>query len=93
MGVQVVNFGDEDVARMKEIEKAVVSAMVPFMANTSPLLGLYVLIRCARVMLRKMPGTVRTQLFPVIFAFLEGRTEQPAEDAAHRLLWVPGRES
>ena len=91
--VEFTNYTDDDYQQMKRIEAKLVRTLVPFMANTPATLGLYVLIRMARTLLNHMPLQTRTELYPVLFAFLENRSVQPADGQAHRLLWTPGREN
>jgi hypothetical protein len=81
-------FRDEDFRQMKQIERAIVAAILPFSANTDPILGLLALLRCARVLLRKAPAKAAAQLLPVCIAYLRGEIKQPGRQS--ELLWMPG---
>lgn len=76
----------EDAEQMKRIEQAIVDAVLPFAANTDPLLGVIALTRCVRTMLRAADTDAQKQLLPVLVAFLRGQMQAPG---APSLLWMP----
>lgn len=80
-------WSDEDFAKMKLIERAIIDTLLPLVQNINPLLAFYALIRCARVMLRKGDAPAQRAILPVVFAYLEGRTRPPGDAP---LLWTPG---
>lgn len=65
-------YSDEDVARMTLIERAIIDAIQPLVEHVNPVLALWALIRCARVILRKGDGDAQRLLLPVIDAYMRG---------------------
>lgn len=80
------HWNDEDFARMKLVERAIIDAVLPLIQGINPLLAFYAMIRCARVMLRKGEPDAQKALLPTVFAYLEGKTRPPG---AESLLWLP----
>ena len=78
-------WSEEDFAKMKVVERAVIATLLPLVQNIDPLLALYALIRCARVMLRKGDEDAQRKILPVICSYLEGRIRPPGES----MLWTP----
>lgn len=76
----------EDYAEMKVIERAVIATLLPLIQNRNPLLALFALIRCARVLLRKGDTDAQKALLPVVEAYLRGRVKPPGEQS---MLWLP----
>jgi hypothetical protein len=76
----------DDMAQMKKIERAIIDVVLPLIQGVDPLLALYAMIRCARVMLRKGDTHAQRAVLPVIHAYLDGKTTAPG---AGSLLWMP----
>ena len=79
-------FGVLDFGEMKEIERAMLAVLIPMVQNKNPILAMFALIRCARVMLRKGAPEAQKVLLPVLFAYLEGKNAAPG---APSILWSP----
>lgn len=79
-------WSDEDFAKMKQVERAIIDAVLPLVQNINPLLAFYTMIRCARVMLRKGEPAAQKAILPTVIAYLEGRTRPPGDAT---LLWLP----
>lgn len=79
-------WDDDDYRKMKEVEKVIIDAVLPLVQNINPLLALYAMIRCARVMLRKGDTNAQRMVLPVIHAYLDGKMSAPG---APSLLWMP----
>lgn len=81
-----LTMSDVDAEQMKKIEQAIVTALVPFKANTDPLYAVLAMTRCLRVMLRAAPRKAARELLPVLEDYLRGRITPRHEG----LLWLPG---
>ena len=92
--MELDHWRDEDFVKMKAIERELIEWLLPRVQQVNPLLALYVLIRCARVLLRKGEPEAQRAILPVIEAYLEGKTKPPVGGALHdvsSILWH-GRE-
>lgn len=86
LGKELERWTPDDFARMKLIERAIIDTILPLVQNINPLLALFALIRCARVMLRKGDSDAQKALLPVLAAYLAGKTAPPGEQS---ILWLP----
>jgi hypothetical protein len=84
--MELDTWSDDDFKAMKEIERELIDLLIPRVQHVSPLLALYALIRCARVMLRKGDEDAQRAILPVIKAYLDG---QVSFASGSRLLWTP----
>ncbi len=75
-------------AEMKRFERAIID--VALSQGVHPIVGLYALVRCARVLLRKGDADAQRELLPVLHAYLSGRAKPPGE---HSFLWTPGSDN
>lgn len=87
--MELDKWRDEDFVKMKEIERELIDWLLPRVQRVSPLLALFVLVRCARAILRKSSLETQREILPVVEAYLEGR--QPSHGPSS-VLWT-GRES
>lgn len=71
-------------AEMKRFERAVID--IALSQGVNPLVGLYALIRCARVLLRKGDRESQQLILPTVIAYLQGKAAPPGE---HPFLWMP----
>jgi hypothetical protein len=78
-----------DYEEMKRVESAIIDALLPFKATTDPLLAVLALVRVVRVFLRGAPQQAQRELRPVLFAYLEGRTQLPNTNEEAGKLWLP----
>lgn len=86
LGRELGTWSPDDYAKMKLIERTIIDAILPLVQNINPLLALFALIRCARVMLRKGDDEAQAAMLPIIKAYLDGKVQQPG---APSLLWTP----
>lgn len=86
LGTELTRWNAEDYAKMKLIERAIIDTILPLVQNINPLLALFALVRCARVMLRKGDADAQKALLPVVQAYLAGKTAPPGEQS---ILWLP----
>lgn len=83
-----IRFDDATFDAMKEVEAVLTKAVMPFREKIEAALIVFALVRMARVLVRVYPATVQKQLTPILIAYLQGSTKQPAGDPA-ALLWTP----
>jgi len=81
-------YEESDDRTMRQVQGAIVQAIVPFTTLVPSWLIALALARCLRVVLRKAPELTKAQLYPVLFAYLEGRTQPPGAGRSG-LLWTP----
>ena len=83
-------YDEADDHAMRQVQGAIVRAILPFTKLVPSWLVALALARCLRVVLRKAPAGTRAQLLPTLFDYLEGRTQPSAP--ASRLLWTPNND-
>jgi hypothetical protein len=86
--MELDQWRDEDFVKMKEIERELIDWLLPRVQRVSPLMALFVLIRCARVMLRKGDEDAQRAVLPTIHAYLDGHTSPPGSGST---LWTGGK--
>jgi len=84
------HYKDIDFEQMKRVEDAIIKAILPFKDSTDPLLAVLALVRVTRVFLRNGTKDAQRGLLPVLFAYLEGRTQIPGDLNEAGKLWTPG---
>lgn len=89
MGQLLERYKDSDFEQMKKVEGALIAALLPFKATTDPLLAVLALVRVIRVFLRAAPTPARKEILPVLFAYMEGRTQLPTANDQAGKLWLP----
>jgi hypothetical protein len=77
-----------DPQALKTAEHLVVQALLPFRDRLPADDVVVALLRCARVLLRKLPTDQQKALLPACRAYFEGKTQQPL-DQDHPLIWTP----
>lgn len=83
-------YKDVDFEQMKRVEEAIIKAVLPFKESTDPLLAVLALVRVTRAFLRNGTKEAQRTLLPVLFAYLEGRTQIPGDLNDAGKLWTPG---
>jgi len=74
----MLKLDNADAERMKEIERELVKALLPYATGARPTeagLAVFALVRCARTLLRKYPKRAQEDLLDAVVPFLEGKTE------------------
>jgi hypothetical protein len=80
-------FRDADSVAMKEVEKAIINAVIPFRERHMPAwLVAIALMRCTRTVFRLVRKNDQKELKPVMIAFFEGKVNPPGEPG---LIWTP----
>lgn len=80
-------FKQTDIEKMGEAQRVVTRALLPLLeSGVHPLILVFALTRALRVILRKAPANDQAEVRPILFAYIEGRTQQPAGGSA---LWTP----
>lgn len=80
-----VNFGPEDFVLMKRVERAVIDLLLQI-EGVNPIIMMFALIRCSRVLLRKGDADAQKMLTPVVVDYLKGKMNATG---APQLLWTP----
>lgn len=81
-------FKQDDVAKMREAQATIVKAVMPMVERgVHPLLVVFAMARCLRVLLRKTTVEEQKQIRPALYAFIAGATEAPTPRA--NPLWTP----
>lgn len=78
------SFGVDDFQDMKDVERAVIAVLLRFQVN--PIVMMFALLRCARVLLRKGDADAQKMLLPVVKDYLDGKMNA---QGAPSLLWTP----
>lgn len=81
-------YDEGDDRAMREVQKAIVDAILPHKDRVPSWLICLALARVLRVILRKAPKPTQGTLLPTLFAYLRGDTQQPGDSP---LLWTPDR--
>jgi hypothetical protein len=67
-------------------EKLVVQALLPYKDRLPADTTVIALLRCARVLLRKLPAEEQRALLPACRAYLEGKVKAPALESENLIL-------
>jgi len=83
-------YQQADVEKMHEAQHLIVNTVMPLVdRGVHPLLIVFAMARCMRVLLRKMSVDDQKAVRPAIFHFIAGATEAPANARGGSALWTP----
>lgn len=87
-----LKFDAETMEQMKRVENTIAQALIPIRnSRIEGMIVVFALVRVARQLLVLYPKKARTQLVPVLTAFLEEKKTAPGvvDDDAEKMIWTP----